>query len=175
VNIFILSEDPAECARFHNDRHVSKMILECAQILSTAHIMLDGRETAKARVPLVERPTHIHHPSAVWARKCDANYRWVAALMHHLLQQFALRNGRTHEYARFSYEYGNHAPLNIPVAMERTHFVYVGPAMYQRSSVVESYRLVYVNQHADKAVWSRVGAPQWWRDMTKHQGVRHAS
>ena len=42
MNIFILDEDPAEAARQQCDKHVVKMIVESAQMLSTAHRMLDG-------------------------------------------------------------------------------------------------------------------------------------
>jgi hypothetical protein len=42
MNIFYLSESPVECAQAMVDRHVVKMILETAQLLSTAHRVLDG-------------------------------------------------------------------------------------------------------------------------------------
>ena len=44
MNIFYLSEDPLEAAQMMVDRHVVKMILESAQLLSTAHRILDGEE-----------------------------------------------------------------------------------------------------------------------------------
>lgn len=36
MNIFYLDENPEICARFHNDKHNVKMIVESAQLLSTA-------------------------------------------------------------------------------------------------------------------------------------------
>lgn len=42
MNIFALSEDPREAAQMHCDRHCVKMIVEYAQLLSTAHRTLDG-------------------------------------------------------------------------------------------------------------------------------------
>ena len=44
MNIFILDEDPVVAAQLQCDKHVVKMIVECAQMLSTAHRMLDGEE-----------------------------------------------------------------------------------------------------------------------------------
>jgi len=44
VNIFYLHRDVDTCAEMHNDKHVVKMILEYAQLLSTAHRVLDGEE-----------------------------------------------------------------------------------------------------------------------------------
>ncbi len=39
MNIFYLDHDTRKCAEMHNDKHVVKMILEYAQLLSTAHRM----------------------------------------------------------------------------------------------------------------------------------------
>ena len=44
MNIFYLHEDVKQCAKMHVDKHVVKMIVEYAQLLSTAHRMLDGIE-----------------------------------------------------------------------------------------------------------------------------------
>ena len=44
MNIFYLSAYPDQCAQMHCDKHVCKMIIEYAQIMSTAHRVLDGEE-----------------------------------------------------------------------------------------------------------------------------------
>lgn len=49
MNIFVLNENPEIAAREHCDKHVVKMILESAQMLSTAHRMLDGNEQTQVR------------------------------------------------------------------------------------------------------------------------------
>ena len=41
MNIFYLHEDPSICAKYHNDSHCVKMILEYAQLMCTAHRELD--------------------------------------------------------------------------------------------------------------------------------------
>jgi hypothetical protein len=45
MNIFYLSKDPKQCAEWMVDKHTIKMILESAQLLSTAHRLLDGKMT----------------------------------------------------------------------------------------------------------------------------------
>jgi len=50
MNIFYLHHDTKKCAELHNDKHVVKMILEYAQLLSTAHRFIDG-------VPSIDRGT----------------------------------------------------------------------------------------------------------------------
>ena len=42
MNIFYLHEDPIQNAKWHVDKHVVKMVTEYAQLLSTAHRILDG-------------------------------------------------------------------------------------------------------------------------------------
>ena len=39
MNLFYLHKDPVQSAEMHCDKHVVKMIIEYAQMLSTAHRM----------------------------------------------------------------------------------------------------------------------------------------
>ncbi len=80
MNIFYLSKDTKECSQMHVDKHCVKMILEYAQLLSTAHRVLDGtcmigisdlgRKRTSWILPdnrynILYKATHINHPSAV--------------------------------------------------------------------------------------------------------------
>jgi hypothetical protein len=44
MNIFVLDTNPAKAAKYHNNKHCVKMILETAQLLSTAHRIIDGKQ-----------------------------------------------------------------------------------------------------------------------------------
>jgi len=44
MNIFALDDNPKIAAQYHNNAHCVKMILECSQLLCTAHRVLDGKE-----------------------------------------------------------------------------------------------------------------------------------
>lgn len=75
MNIFYLDRNPRKAARMHCDKHVVKMILEYAQLLSTAHHVLDGPDG-----PIVDKlykVTHKNHPSAVWVRQSLLHYWYV--------------------------------------------------------------------------------------------------
>ena len=95
MNIFYLDHDVNKCAEMHNDKHVVKMILEYAQLLSTAHRVCDGTildtfsktgrrkkvwALADNRDTILYSATHINHPSAVWVRQSSANYGWLYQL-----------------------------------------------------------------------------------------------
>ena len=54
MNIFVLDKDPKQAAQWHVDKHVVKMPLEAAQLLSTAHWYIDGSivgSTSNKRTP----------------------------------------------------------------------------------------------------------------------------
>ena len=56
MNIFYLHPDPTIAAQMMCDKHVLKMVLETAQLLSTAHRELDGDEKAAAEMRSCRAP-----------------------------------------------------------------------------------------------------------------------
>ena len=56
MNIFHLDKNPIKCALYHCDKHVVKMILETAQMLSTAYQRHCGIDEQLYKP---ESPTHI--------------------------------------------------------------------------------------------------------------------
>ena len=92
MNIFYLSSCPVDAASFHCDKHVVKMILEYAQLLSTAHHVLDGDDAPEG----IYKCTHKNHPSAVWARETNNNYRWLYDLFLELGKEYTYRYGKEH-------------------------------------------------------------------------------
>jgi len=72
MNIFYLDPDPRVCAGMHCDKHCVKMILETAQLLCTAHRVLDGDESADSLG--LYKAAFKNHPCAVWVRECADNY-----------------------------------------------------------------------------------------------------
>lgn len=130
MNIFYLSNNTKECAQMHVDKHCVKMILEYAQLLSTAHRVLDGvlltgisdtgRKTTSwilpsiAYEPILYKATHINHPSAIWVRQSYDNYRWLVSLLCQLCKEYTYRYGKTHKVESSGlYELLTYAPFNI--------------------------------------------------------------
>ena len=62
MNIFYLHEDPDVSAKMHCDKHVVKMIIEYAQLMSTAHRILDGEEY-EGRTKIGRRIRRWKHPN----------------------------------------------------------------------------------------------------------------
>jgi hypothetical protein len=119
INIFYVEEDPMDAAQALVDKHVVKMILESAQLLSTAHRVLDGQEIEgksatgrkarrwilpDARDDVMYAATHINHPSAVWCRGSVRNYDWLVDHFYALMREYTHRYGKTHKcYGELSY------------------------------------------------------------------------
>jgi hypothetical protein len=115
MNIFYLSQNPVECAQMHNDKHCVKMILESAQLLSTAHRVLDGVETVglsqsgrKKKIwklandkldTKLYSATHNNHPSAIWVRQSKNNYVWLFNLFCSLIVEYQHRYEKVHRCA----------------------------------------------------------------------------
>lgn len=103
MNIFYLDTVPAKAAKYHNDSHCRKMVVETAQLLSTAHRVLDGAlSTSNTRYTLAQyddvvyHATHVNHPCAVWTRQDASTYHWAYLLFKELSKEFTHRYKKPH-------------------------------------------------------------------------------
>ena len=99
MNIFRLDNDPFVAAYNQCNKHVVKMCLETAQLLSTAHRVLDGEDAN----PDLYKATHKNHPSAVWARENSSNYLWLMQHFDALLLEYAFRYYKRHASSRLKH------------------------------------------------------------------------
>jgi len=177
MNIFYLHNDPEECAKLHTDKHVVKMILEYAQLLSTAHRILDGHEvieqTANGRRikrwkletdldKVLYKSTHSNHPSAVWVRQNQQNYIWLSQLLHAVCKEYTYRYGKIHKVEREGlletlYEW----PINIPQG-EFTEPTPAMPKHFIEKSSIKSYINYYVGAKQHLANWKKRSIPSWY-------------
>jgi len=142
VNIFYLDPDPVAAAQMQCDKHVVKMALETAQILST---VLGGPY----------KPTHAKHPSVLWAAKQKV---WVKRHLLGLLYEYRHRYGREHACASLVF------PLITPSDDEPwTDPPQCMPEHYHQPCTVSAYRAYYKGDKARFAKWARGrAAPEWW-------------
>lgn len=176
MNIFYLDNDVSRCAKMHNDKHCVKMILEYAQLLSTAHRVLDGVESVTVsnnrkkklwvlnddRDSNIYTATHINHPSAIWARDCADNYWWLFNLWLELMDEYTYRYGKEHACGRLI-GYLSKLPNNISTSKK---FYPPTPAMPQECIVsgdsLKSYRLYYNQNKVHLAKWKNRPIPEWF-------------
>src|SRR5690349_1481198 len=94
MNIFFLSLCPEQAAIMQCDKHVVKMILETAQLLSTAFRLLavDHNHTGIYKI------SHVNHPTAKWVRSSKENCLWTIRHGLELSNEYSRRyNGKEHK------------------------------------------------------------------------------
>ena len=176
MNIFYLHNDPRTCAEMHVDKHCVKMILEYAQLLSTAHRVLDGtlsmglsasgrKKTSYVlmdqRESVLYSATHINHPSAVWVRQSRANYFWLFSLWVELMAEYTHRYGRVHASERL-YDSLYSAPKNIPVSNKFTEPTPAMPDEYKvDGDSIQSYKNYYIGDKKRMFSWKNRQTPTW--------------
>ena len=178
MNIFILDLDVRKCAQYHVDKHVVKMILEYAQLLSTAHRVLDGVQATaltksgrNQKVWKLEnssldsalyKATHMNHPSAIWVRQSYKNYEHLHELFYHLCKEYTKRYGKVHKTERLMIDLFA-APVNIDI---KAPFTEPPPAMPEYCKVpgnsIESYRKYYIHEKSRFATWKKREIPYWF-------------
>lgn len=171
MNIFVLDRDPVIAAQLHCDKHVVKMILETAQLLSTAHRILDGDITGQlpdeARDGILYRSTHQNHPSAIWARASSENYRWLVRLLRALCDEYHYRYGQ-HKRNPTHHKVVNSGLLNqletLPENITddaQTEFPQCMPDEYKDDDVVKAYRKYYLGEKANILIYTTRPTPEW--------------
>lgn len=130
MNIFVTDLDPEICAVHHCDIHLRKMILETAQLLSTAHFVTHGDSPAY-------KATHVNHPCSIWIRASFDNYEWGLSLFESLLDEFKFRFGKSHA-AEIHVENLIVVP-DLP-RIGRTNFALAMPAEFKTNDACWSYQ-----------------------------------
>lgn len=175
MNIFALDSDPITSAQMMVDKHIVKMVLETAQLLSTAHRLLDGteyidksktgRNVKRWRLPddreqHLYSATHINHPSSVWCRTTNNNYNWLYSHFLGLLSEYSYRYGKIHK-CQSMVPWLMMPPQNITVG----YLMPVTPAMPDEYKVpndsVASYRNYYRGAKQRMHKWTKREVPEW--------------
>jgi len=90
MNIFVLHSDPMLAAAYHVDRHVIKMPIESAQMLSTVL-----RE--RCGIDYGYKSAYVNHPCTQWAGESFENWSWLWKLGVELCYEYTHRYGREHK------------------------------------------------------------------------------
>jgi hypothetical protein len=176
MNIFYLDKNPQLCAQYHCDKHVVKMIIEYAQLLSTAHRLCDGIESRgssksgkrqvrvwkldDSRENCLYLASHVNHPSNIWTRSSIENYNWLWKLWYNLCKEYEKRYDKKHSSW---IKLGNQlyiTPDNIP-EIEETPIPLCMPDECKTFDPVLSYREFYRKHKRDFATWKNF-VPHWF-------------
>ena len=177
MNIFHLSIDTKDAARMHLDKHVVKMIIEYAQLMSTAHRVLDG--DTYADLVGMYKMAHKNHPSSIWVRSSDKNYRWLYAHMIALMSEYTYRYGKHHATERLKVPLSEY-PKAIPVSglvlgafqcdAAFTDPPQCMPEVCKGEDTVLAYQNYYIIEKSGFARWTKREIPAWFLGETGAKG-----
>ena len=178
MNIFYLHEDPIQNAKWHIDKHIVKMPIEYAQLMSTAHRMLDGEmyidRTANnhkikrwrlndERESVLYKASHVNHPSAVWVRQSVENYMKIYKIYMATLAEYTNRYGKIHGSTKPSLLLMR-PPKNIPKIKE-TQLPQCMPDMCKvKDNPILAYRNYYIVEKNSFASWKNRSKPEWYKE-----------
>jgi hypothetical protein len=160
MNIFALDENPMIAAQMHCDKHVVKMILESAQILSTVHHLEDVPQQ-EYMLKHLYKPTHKNHPCTIWARENTANYHWLARLYYYLGCEYTYRYGKEHKSMELN-RYLSKTPYSLTIESDHTPFALAMPDQYKYCATpVDCYQLYYRCEKSHILQYTKRAKPDW--------------
>lgn len=165
----------------HVDKHAVKMIVEYAQLMSTAHRVLDGVEYIDASSgrkikrwkldssyeDILYKATHINHPSAIWARQSYDNYMWLRSLLYRLCKEYTYRYGKVHKVESSGlYEALSYAPINIKPGVFSEPTPAMPPEFIVNGDSIQSYHNYYNGSKQKLHNWKNRPIP-YFIEMSK--------
>ena len=160
MNIFILDIDIEQCAKYHCDQHVVKMILESVQMLCTA--------LNKRGFTTPYKSTHIKHPCVLWVEQSFGNFIWLRKLALALNREYRFRFEKDIDHSSIyvinqisKYRYENQGLTEFAQAMPDKYKV--------PGNAVQAYRQFYVGDKMRFAKWTKRSVPEWIHDYLKTQ------
>jgi len=139
MNIFFLHWNPRVAAQYHCDKHVVKMIIETAQMLYSAHWVLNPTKLPENAYKLA----HKNHPCSVWVRESLTNYLWLCSLGWWLCKEYTFRYGKIHKTEEHIKWLFQNSPEEIPYLV-MTQPAQAMPPEYKENDPIEAYRKFYI-------------------------------
>lgn len=137
MNFFVLDCNPYKSASMMSNKQISKMIIESAKMMSTAHRFLDGHceltyvkrkshehslkshwQLDDEREDSLYKATRIHHPCSKWVRDSSENYEWLLKHFVALNIEYTVRFGKVHKTYATLFEKLLTLPKNIPLGKQ---------------------------------------------------------
>lgn len=179
MNIFFIDWDPVKAAQMQCDKHVVKLVIEAAQMLSTAHRLLDGHQYFETnsggrrirrwrledeREWILYKAVHMNHPCTVWTRENSANYLWHYEHFVALCDEYTYRYNKVHATDRLLRGPLSHLPYNIVMRDTITQpALAIEESCKTESNPVDCYRRFYeTKQTRFDMHWTNRRIPEWF-------------
>ena len=166
MNIFFLHKDPQWAANALCDKHVPKMLLESAQMLSTAVRRYEEDTDTTPLAKPIYKSAYPNHPMTKWVGFNRDCFRWALENAVFISQEYCKRFKKLHKSsAVINTIYDNNYIDDIPDGFFKEPPQCM-PDEYKDKDYVVAYRKYYMGAKAYFAKWERgVSAPEWWRSV----------
>lgn len=156
MNIFYLDKDQQKAVEYHVDKHVVKMPIECAQILSTV-----ARE--RCGIDIGYKSVFINHACTKWAGSSFANFKWLFNFGVKLCFEYNYRYGRDHATLGTLWDIRQHID---PIKEVLSDNPFQEPPKcvspeFKHLPTVEAYRQYYINVKQRLFKWTNREIPYW--------------
>lgn len=159
MNLFYLDHDIDKIAEYHADKHVIKMPVECAQMLST-----NLRE--RLGIDCGYKSVFINHPCTRWAAENQKNFIWLWRLGMALCDEYKYRYGKTHATKVVLEDIAMHfgeVAATLPNAPFTEPPKCVSPE-FKHLDTVEAYREYYRKVKTRLHKWTNRNEPPWIKE-----------
>lgn len=158
MNLFILDENISKSVEYHCDKHVVKMPLETAQMISFAYY----HQQKKPDVDLMAfSKTHDKHPCSIWLQSSLTNFVYGCEFGIKLVEEYRFRyNSLKHERALQIFK---KSLVCLPEIEDfgLTPFALAMPEQFKSDSAVQSYRDYYCSEKIDLLNYTKRNLPKW--------------
>ncbi len=167
MNIFFLDKTPELSAKMLCDKHIPKMLLETAQMLSTAYQEMFGEDKYTKDLYKIAYP---NHPMTKWVSEHSKNFDWTLLLGCMISKEYTFRFKKYHK--------SDAIITTLCFAVEDNSFTGYGmegdmttppqcmPDKYKDNDYVTAYRNYYKGEKEYFAKWEKGRKqPEWWSDV----------
>lgn len=181
MNIFYLDRNAETAASYMCDKHVVKMIVETAQMLSTTHRYMmgvpmnsthpvSGRSYKKYMMAdpktdqMLCKATMINHPCNVWIRESNLHYGWLWIHGMGLMDEYTRRYGKQHSMENLYRNYLAFPPTNLFLKPFQEPPQAMPDYCKVQGDAVKAYRQYYIQEKSRFAKWKMGNMPDWYRE-----------
>ena len=152
MNIFFLDANPKNAAQMQCDKHVVKMVLETAQMLSTA-ARAQGHDIGyKSAYP--------KHPMTLWVGESPDNFAWTMIHGLELCKEYTFRYNRTHATEKIINDLYDVCKGDY---MKKTEPPQCMPDKYKSKSYIQAYRNYYLGDKKRFAKYTNRETPDFMK------------
>lgn len=163
MNIFVTDPCPIISAQALDNKRIVKMVLETAQLLSSAIFINSG-----ILYDEIYRPTHKKHPCTIWTSSSLGNWEWLLEHFVALCQEYTYRYNKRHsskEILPYLIKYRAHiqkGPMTSFANCARSKALQID--FRELSNTCAAYRQYLIAKWNNDKIppnWSHRGPPLW--------------